>query len=255
MLLTVDVGNSHTVLGVHDGSRLRHMWRVETNPKQTVDEVRVALHGLLGVEGMGFSDITDLCVGTVVPLLKSLWCRVGASLCGENVLAVGPDSVRGLLDVSSYASTPGADRLADAVAARALYGDPVIVIDMGTATNIEAVGEGGRFLGGAIAPGVQTSIDGLVSHTALLPEVELVDPGRAIGASTVSAIQIGVVYGQVDGLDGMVRRMWDELGGECPVIATGGFGAMLDQLSQTVTVVNPELTLEGLRLIYEANRR
>ena len=252
MLLTVDIGNTNTVLGVYRGETLVHTWRMTTSANQTADEVCVWLHGLLDIAGIDETKITSLCLGTVVPSLKRLWRKVGASLCGDAVLCVGPSSVEGLLDISAYSSTPGADRLANAVAARALYGDPVIVIDMGTATNIEVIDERGRFLGGVIAPGIQASIEGLVAKTALLPEVELADPQRAIGTDTVSAIQIGVVYGQVDALDGMVRRIWETVGAKYPVVATGGFGSMLDKLSQTVSYIDPVLTLEGLRLIYEA---
>ncbi len=252
MLLTIDVGNTHTVLGCYDGEELRRMWRVKTDPSQTADELLVSLHGLLGVEGICPEDVHGLSLGSVVPGLNRSWRKVGEELCGWRVLSVDEKTVEGLLDASAYASTPGADRLADAVAARMLYGDPVVVVDMGTATNIEVVGDGGRFLGGVIAPGIRTGAESLAGRTALLPEVELLDPGHAIGVDTVSAMQIGVVYGQVDSIDGLIRRIWEELGCQCPVVATGGFGGLLGELSRTLTCVNPELTLQGLRLIYEA---
>lgn len=252
MLLTIDVGNTHTVLGVYEHEELLHMWRVQTDAQQTADEARVALNGLFQMAGIEASEISGIALATVVPSLNRLWHTVGKTLCQCPVISVDANLVSDMIDTSGYGGTPGADRLADAVAARALYGSPAIVLDLGTATNIEVIDEDGRFLGGAIAPGIQTSIEGLVHRTALLPDVELVDPECAIGNSTVKAIQIGVVYGQVDAIDGMVRRIWKQLGVQTPVIATGGFGSLMSNLSQTVTHVNPELTLEGLRLIYEA---
>lgn len=252
MLLTIDVGNTHTVLGVYEGEELLHMWRVQTDAQQTSDEARVALNGLFQMADIEARQISGIALATVVPSLNRLWHTVGETLCHCPVVSVDANVVADMIDTSGYGGTPGADRLADAVAARALYGSPAIVLDLGTATNIEVIDENGHFLGGAIAPGIQTSIEGLVNRTALLPDVELADPGCAIGNSTVKAIQIGVVYGQVDAIDGMVRRIWKQLGTETPVIATGGFGYLMSSLSQTVTDVNPELTLQGLRLIYQA---
>lgn len=254
MLLTIDVGNTHTVLGVYDGDALAHMWRVNTDPHATADEARVMLHGLFDLAGIAPSDITGIALATVVPALNRLWKKVGHDLCGREVLSVSAESVRDILDVSGYRGTLGADRIADAVAARELYGAPVVVLDLGTATNIEVVDRAGSYRGGVIAPGIETALNALVSRAALLPAIELTDPGTAVGGSTVQAIQIGVVYGEVDRIDGLVRRVWKQLGYETPVVATGGFGNLMGQLSATVTAVNPELTLQGLRTIYRLHR-
>ena len=146
----------------------------------------------------------------------------------------------------------GADRVADAVAAKALYGAPVIVVDFGTATNMEVVDADGRFIGGVIAPGVETSASALFSHATKLGAIDLVDPHTAIGHNTEEAIQAGIVYGEADRVDGIIRRIFAQLGYETPVVATGGLASRVAAQSQTITAINPELTLEGLRLVYEA---
>ena len=146
----------------------------------------------------------------------------------------------------------GADRVADAVAAKELYGAPVIVVDFGTATNIEVVDKDGRFVGGIIAPGVETSATALFSHATKLGAIDLVDPKTAIGHNTEQAMQSGIVYGEADRVDGLVRRIFDQLGYETPVVATGGLASRVAALSRTITATNPELTLEGLRLVYDA---
>ena len=255
MLLAVDVGNTHTVLGVYEHARLLHMWRIETNAKETADELRVSLGGLFQLASLSKDDIDGVVVATVVPALRRLWIKVGSEMMNQDVLCVDTETARGLFDASAYPSAIiGADRIADGAAALALYGAPVIVLDFGTATNMEVIDKEGRFLGGVIAPGVETSMTALFSHTALLPEVELAKPSGAWGTSTVEAMQIGIVFGEADRVDGLVRRMWEQLGYETPVIATGGLSKAMQPFCQTITHVNQELTLEGLRMIWEAQR-
>lgn len=255
MLLAVDVGNTHTVLGIYKGEELLHMWRIETNAAQTSDELRVSLGGLFGLAGFSKDDITGVVVATVVPALRRLWKKVGSEMMGRDVLCIDAETAGNLFDASAYpSSTIGADRIADAVAARAIYGAPVVVLDFGTATNMEVIDKDGRFLGGIIAPGVETSMKALFAHTALLPEVELADPVGAWGSSTVEAMQIGIVYGEGDRVDGLVRRIWDQLGYKTPVIATGGLSKAMQPFCTTVTAVNQELTLEGLRMIWKAHQ-
>lgn len=250
MLLTIDVGNTHTVLGVYLGDTLIHMWRVQTDEAQTSDQAKVMLCGLFALEHIAPEDISGAALATVVPALNRLWTKVASELCDCEVLSINSATVEGILDISAYEGNVGADRIADGVAARALYGAPVIIVDMGTATNIEVIDREGCFRGGIIAPGVQGSADALFSKTALLPAVEIIDPHTAIGTNTVEAIQVGIVYGEVDRVDGLVRRVWKQLGYKTPVVATGGFGRAIAQLSSTVTAVNPELTLQGLHTIY-----
>lgn len=251
MLLTIDVGNTQTVLGVYDGANLVQMWRMGTDPQATADEVAARLAGLVGIAGIDPAAIDGVAADTVVPATKRLWKQVARGLFGTDALFADKDTAPDLLDVSAYAQTLGSDRIVDAIAARALYGAPAIVLDLGTATNIEVIGPDGRYRGGAIAPGLQTSMNALVSGTAQLPAIELVDPGSAIGTDTVQAIQIGVVYGEAARMDGLVARIERELGCTATVVATGGFCHLIGPLAERVDEVNPELTLQGLRIVYE----
>ena len=175
-------------------------------------------------------------------------------MVGADPLVCTADSAGEELFPTAYANPAeiGADRVADAVAARALYGQPVVVVDFGTATNIEVVDRDGAFAGGVIAPGVETSASALFSHANRLSAIELEDPHTAIGGNTAQAIQAGIVYGEADRVDGLVRRIFEQLGYEAPVVATGGLASRVAPLSRTITHVNKELTLEGLRRIYEA---
>lgn len=253
MLLAVDVGNTHTVIGVYDGKTLLHMWRIETNAAQTSDELRTTLHGLFELASIPRTNFEGVVVATVVPALRRLWVKVGEQMLGCEVLCIDTEAAGTLFDASAYPSTTiGADRIADAVAARALYGSPVVVLDFGTATNMEVIDKDGRFLGGVIAPGVETSMKALFSNAALLPEVELADPKGAWGQNTVEAMQVGIVYGEGDRVDGLVRRIWEQLGYETPVIGTGGLSRAMQPFCKTMTHVNQELTLEGLRMIWAA---
>lgn len=254
MLLAIDVGNTHTVLGVYDGANLVRMWRIATNKKDTSDELRAKLVPLLNLDGIDTSDIDGAAIASVVPALTSAW-RKAASCLAEIAPLVCTAQTAGDLFETTYANPAeiGADRIADAVAARALYGAPVVVVDFGTATNLEVVDEQGRFVGGIIAPGLETSAAALFSHATKLPSIELTDPKTAIGKNTVHAMQAGIVYGEADRVDGFVRRIFDELGCKATVVATGGLASTMAPLCQCVDEINPELTLVGLRLVYEAN--
>lgn len=255
MLLAIDIGNTQTVVGVFEGPKLRHMWRLATNKADTSDELRVKVRPLLASEGIDAPEIGGSIVASVVPALTASWKRALSYMLGEEPLVCSA-ATAGPLFATTYGNPAeiGADRVADAVAARELYGSPVVVVDFGTATNVEVVDAQGRFVGGIIAPGLETSAAALFSHATRLPAIELVDPGTAIGKNTVHAMQAGIVYGEADRVDGFVRRIFAELGYEAPVIATGGLAATMAPLCETVTHVNSELTLEGLRLVYEANR-
>lgn len=254
MFLAIDIGNTQTVIGIYDGKRLDHMWRMSSNKSDTSDELRLKLVPLLSSEGIDTSDVEGSIVASVVPALSAAWSRALEKTVGVSPIACSAASA-GSLFSTTYAnpSEIGADRIADAVAARAIYGSPVIVVDFGTATNLEVVDREGRFIGGIIAPGLETSATALFSHATKLPAIDLVDPGSAIGTNTVHAMQSGIVYGEADRVDGFVRRIFAELGYEAPVIATGGLATTMAPICSMVTDVNPELTLEGLRLVYEAH--
>ena len=252
-LLAIDVGNTQTVIGVYDGSELLHMWRIATNKSHTADELRCKLLTLILSEGLSRERISNAVLASVVPALTASW---KAAFDGMGMRAlVCSASTAGDLFEAAYANPAeiGSDRIADAVAARKLYGAPAIVVDFGTATNLEVIDAEGRFVGGIIAPGLETSAAALFSHATKLPTISLIDPGSAIGKNTVHAMQSGIVYGEADRVDGFVRRVFAELGYEAPVVATGGLATTIAPLCSTVTEVNPELTLEGLRFIYENN--
>lgn len=254
MLLAIDVGNTQSVIGVYDGADLKHMWRIATNKKHTSDELRMKLVPLLESEGIGAANLSGAVLASVVPQLMGGWQSALRKLTGAEAVVCTAAAAGEDLFPTAYSNPAeiGADRVADAVAARALYGQPVVVVDFGTATNIEVIDRNGVFVGGVIAPGVETSASALFSHANRLSAIELEDPHTAIGDNTAHAIQAGIVYGEVDRVDGLVGRIFAQLGYEAPVVATGGLAPRVAPLSRTITQVNSELTLEGLRRIYEA---
>ena len=254
MLLAIDVGNTQSVIGVYDGADLKHMWRIATNKKHTSDELRMKLVPLLESEGIGAANLSGAVLASVVPQLTGGWQSALRKLTGAEAVVCTAATAGEDLFPTAYSNPAeiGADRVADAVAARALYGQPVVVVDFGTATNIEVIDCNGVFVGGVIAPGVETSASALFSHANRLSAIELEDPHTAIGDNTAHAIQAGIVYGEVDRVDGLVGRIFAQLGHEAPVVATGGLAPRVAPLSRTITQVNSELTLEGLRRIYEA---
>lgn len=254
-LLAIDVGNTQTVLGVYDGEELLHMWRVATNKVDTSDELRLKLLPLLAAEQLTTDDLDGAALASVVPALTVAWRIALERMLGAEPLICTAETASPLFQsVYLNSSEIGADRVADAVAVKALYGAPAVVVDFGTATNIEVINRDGKFVGGVIAPGMETSAAALFQHATKLAATELADPHTAIGGNTVQAIQAGIVYGEADKVDGLVRRIFAQLGYEAPVIATGGLAYRVAKLSSTITDVNPELTLEGLRLVYEARR-
>lgn len=254
MLLAIDVGNTQTVFGIYQEGALRFRWRVATNKRHTSDELRVKLVPLLSSEGIAFDDLDGVALASVVPQLTAAWCDATRRMIGKHALVCSAETAGNLFE-ADYLNPHeiGADRVADAVAAKALYGAPVIVVDFGTATNMEVVDDQGRFVGGVIAPGIETSSSALFDHATKLGAIDLVDPHTAIGHNTEQAIQAGIVYGEADRVDGLVRRIFDQLGYQTTVVATGGLASRVAAQSQTITTTNPDLTLEGLRLVYEAS--
>src|SRR3990170_4593957 len=224
MLLAVNVGNTNTVLGVFRGTELEHQWRMSTETERTADELAVMLAGLLEQAGLSFSNqITGVVLASVVPTMTTALREMGA------------------------------DRIVNALAAFHRYGGPCIVIDFGTATTYDVVSEKGEFLGGAIAPGVQTSNASLSRETARLPQVELQAPRSPIGRNTVDAIQSALIFGTAAEADGMIERIRKELGGNATVVAPGGLAPVIVPHCQFVDEHDPWLTLEGLRLVFDRN--
>ncbi len=252
MLLAIDVGNTNTVIGLYRHSQLVHMWRISTERNRTSDELRLSLCALLEKDGCDPCEARGLVLASVVPSLSTAWNGVSETLFGRPAVLAHAAIDCGLFQADyPYPEEIGADRIADAVGAQQLYGAPAIVVDFGTATNIEVIDAQGVFLGGVIAPGVETSAQALFSRAARLSAIELKDPHTAIGKNTDEAVQAGIFYGEIDRVDGLVRRIFNQLGYEAPVIATGGLAQRIAPTSQTITYIDEELTLEGLRLIFE----
>lgn len=254
MLLAVDVGNTQTVLGLFDAETLVAHWRISTNASLTADELRVKVSGLLALDGYTWPEVDDVVLSSVVPRLTSAWEDLVDVACECRIQVVGPGLKTGLPIRYDNPHEVGADRIVNAVAAFDLVGGAVLVVDFGTATTIDVIDATGAYVGGAIAPGLETSAEALFSRAARLSKVDLEAPPRVIGTNTRMSVQSGLVLGEAAMIDGLVRRIWDELGGPTPVIATGGLAPRLAPHCETVTHVDADLTLTGLRLIHARNR-
>lgn len=254
MLLTVDVGNTETVVGLFEGERLESHWRISSRASMTPDELRLAAGGLLAEDGRSWSDIGEAVLASVVPRLTSAWEEVISAACACEALVVGPGLKTGLPIRYDNPHEVGADRIVNGVAAVAAYGAPVVVVDFGTATTIDVVSPDGAYLGGAIAPGVETSAEALFAKAARLSKVDLEAPDRVIGTNTRASVQSGLMLGEAAMIDGLVRRVFTELGTAAPVVATGGLAPVMAPLCETVQHVDVDLTLTGLRIIRDRNR-
>jgi type III pantothenate kinase len=251
MLLAVDVGNTQTVLGLFDGEDLRQEWRLTTQPQRTADEVDVDLAAVLERRGVRDGAVTAGVLSSTVPTLVEPWSTALARRAGRAPVVIGPGVRTGLAVRTDNPREVGPDRIANAVAAFALHGGPCIVVDFGTSTNFDVVSSDGEFVGGAIAPGVEISMDALYQRAARLVRVELAEPASAIGRSTVAAMQSGAVFGFAGQVDGIVGRIQRELGAPCPVVATGGLARLIRPHCTTITAHEPWLTLIGLRIVWE----
>jgi type III pantothenate kinase len=254
MLLAVDIGNTNITIGVFDGSKMKATWRVATGVHRMPDEYAILLLGFFENQGIAVSKVTDAILCSVVPPLVGVFedmCRRYLKVSPVLVEAGVKTGVRISMDNPREV---GADRIVNAVAAHKLYGGAVIVIDLGTATTFDAVSKEGDYLGGAIAPGIAIATEALFARTAVLPRVELTHPKKAIGRNTVAAMQSGIVFGYAGLIEGIVARIKEELGGKAKVVATGGYAELLARETPAIDEVNPDLTLIGLRLIYEMNK-
>jgi type III pantothenate kinase len=251
MLLVIDVGNTNTVIGVYEHDTLTHRWRVSTDPHRTADEYRLLLRALLDdgevkAEGAALSSV-------VPPAATALRAALG-DLVGDRLVVVGPGIKTGMAINIDNPREVGADRVVNAIGAVEVYGAPAVIIDFGTATTVDLVGPDGDYRGGAIAPGVEVAADALVEHTAALRRVELTPPRRVVGRSTVEAIQSGLIYGYVGLVDGLVARIVEEEGlRNPPIVATGGLADLIAPMCRHPVVVDQELTLRGLRIVYRRN--
>jgi type III pantothenate kinase len=253
-LLAIDVGNTHTVIGVYEEDRLVRHWRVLSDPGRTADEYGVLLWNLYHASELPIPNKSDIIVCSVVPPMT----KVVEDLCRDyfhaEPLVVGPGIKTGMPILYDNPKEVGADRIVNAVAAYERYHRTCIVVDFGTATTFDCISGKGEYLGGVITPGLGIALDALVTRTAKLPRVELVRPPKVVGKNTVHAMQSGIVYGYVALVDGLVARIREEIGADARVIATGGFAAMLAPESTTIETFDEFLTLEGLRLIHRRNQ-
>jgi type III pantothenate kinase len=251
VLLAVEVGNTNTKIGVFDGPRLLVSWRLTSRREQTADEYGLFIETLLRTRGIGPQDIHGVAISNVVPPVEPTLRAMSEKYFGIEAFSVEPGADCGLTLAVDNPREVGADRVVKSVAARALYGTPLIVIDFGTATTFDCVNTSGEFIGGAIAPGIATSVDALLSRAARLYRVELVRPATAIGRTTATNIQSGVINGYAGLVDGLVQRMRVEMDGVPRVVATGGYASLIADATRSIEIVNPDLTLEGLRMLFE----
>lgn len=249
MLLAVDVGNTQTALGLYREEALEEHWRLATERSRTADELGVVLSGLLDLDA-----VEGICLSSTVPALVREWEAFAEKWAHAPMLVVGPGIKTGIPIRYDDPREVGPDRIVNAVAARARYGAPVVVVDFGTSTNFDVVSPQGEYVGGVIAPGIEISMEALFARAARLVKVDYAPPSSVIGKTTVAGLQSGLVYGFAGQVDGIVERIREELGASAPAIATGGLADLVAPYSRTIERVDPFLTLDGLRLVWELNR-
>ena len=250
MLLTIDVGNTNTVLGQFDGDRLLASWRITTDPHRTADEMILVFRGLLA----NAAPVTGIALCSTVPsVLREMRLMLDRYFADIPRVIVEPGTKTGVPVLTDNPKEVGTDRIVNTMAAHHLFGGPCIVVDFGTSTNLDVVSAKGEFLGGALAPGIEISLDALAQRAAQLRKVEIVPPRSAIGKNTVEALQSGAIFGFAGQVDGLVDRIRAELPGIVAVVATGGLAPIVLPESRTITHHEPDLTLIGLRLVFERN--
>lgn len=254
MLLVIDIGNTNTSLGVFDGDRLVTHWRLTTARERTVDEWGVLARNLFALTSLDFKSIDAIAIASVVPPLNFTLKRMAEVYFQITPLFVDHTVDTGVAILYQPPADVGADRLVDAVAAIHKYGAPCIVVDFGTATTFDAINSKGEYVGGVITPGITISSDALFERAAKLPRVEIKRPQNVVGASTVEAMQSGLYHGYASLVDGILRKMIDELGGQPRVIATGGLAPLIAKGSEFIETVDETLTLDGLRLVFERTK-
>ena len=254
MLLALDVGNTHVVGGLFEGDRLHTSWRLNTVASATADELLVLWTGLLDSRGVRAEQLEGACLASVVPAATPGYQQLLGDGLNLRTVAVGVGIDLGLEVQVTNPSEAGADRIANALAARERHGKPAIVVDFGTTTNFDVVSPEGNYIGGALAPGVTASMEALAGRAAKLFRVPLVKPAAAIGRDTTTAMQSGAVFGYVGLVEGLIDRIRRELGENAVTVATGGLSRLIAPETDRIDRVDPDLTLHGIRLIWERNR-
>jgi type III pantothenate kinase len=253
MLLVLDVGNTNTTLGLFDGAELKYSWRLTTERQRTVDEYGILCRTLLQLVGLDSSAITDIAVSSVVPPLDFTLHKMVEVYFSIKPLFVDTTNA-GMPVLYDDPREVGADRVVNAVAAFAKYGGPCIAVDFGTATTFDAISKAGEYLGGIICPGIQISADALFQRAARLRRIDIGRPDKVIGRNPTASVQSGLYYGNIALVDGILEKMMGELGEGTRVVATGGLAPLISRGSRLIETVEADLTLEGLRLIYERNK-
>jgi type III pantothenate kinase len=254
VLIAIDVGNTQTVIGLYDDTDLLYHWRIATNAERTADEHAVLVSEFVQMRGIDLAgQKVGVAISSGVPRVTAALREMTESWFSVTPVVLEPGTRTGMPILYDNPKEVGADRIANAVGAYDLYGGPCIVVDFGTATTVDAVSAKGEYLGGAISPGIEISLDALFGRAALLRRVELVEPPHVIGKNTVESIQSGVVYGYAAQVDGLCARFEAELG-ESSIISTGGLGGLITPLSSKVQAYEPWLTLHGLRLVWQRNQ-
>jgi type III pantothenate kinase len=248
VLLAVDVGNTQTVFGLYEGQELGERWRIATEPQRTGDELGALLSDFLDPAGL-----EGICLSSTVPRLIREYEHVARRWAKARLLVVGPGVATGIAIHYDDPREIGPDRIANAVAARERFGSPVVVVDFGTSTNFDVVSAGGDYVGGVLAPGIETSMEALFVRAARLVKVDYAEPPQVIGKTTESALRSGLVYGFAGQVDGIVDAILGELGTDARVVATGGLADLIAPHSRTISTIEPFLTLDGLRLIWDRN--
>ena len=262
-LLVIDIGNTNVSLGIFgydtdetaaDRGELSQHWRIGTHHEQTSDEAALTVRALFGNADRSCAEVTDIIISSTVPPLLPIWERVSTKLFGRSAIVVGPGIRTGMPVLYENPREVGADRIVNALAAFELFGGPVIAVDFGTATTFDCVSKDGEYLGGAIFPGIHTSMEALFARASMLHRVEIARPRSVIGKTTTAALQSGLLYGFAGVVDSLVRRIREELGTDARVVATGGLAGRVATECSVIERVEPFLTLEGLRMIFERNR-
>ena len=254
MLLAIDIGNTSTKLGIFKDNELLATWQIHTSIHQMADDYASVILNLLHHQGLEATDIKNIVLCSVVPQLVTTYEQIGQRYFQISPLVVGAGVKTGVSILMDNPREVGSDRIVDAAAALHLYGGPVIIVDLGTATTFDTVSEEGDYIGGAIAPGITSAAESLFTTTAMLPSVGLTRPERTIGTNTIAAMQSGLVFGYVGLVEGIINRIQKELGEKTKVVATGGYAELIAGETSVIDVVNPDLTLIGLRLIYLMNK-
>jgi type III pantothenate kinase len=255
MILVMDVGNTNIALGLFDGKKLLNTWRMNTDKEKASDEFGIFIISLFNNERLDIKKVEAVIIASVVPQIMYSIEHAIRKYFNLTPIIVSPGIKTGINIKYENPKELGADRIVNSVAAFELYGGPTIVVDFGTATKFETISSKGEYLGGAICPGVKISADALFQRTAKLPRIELVKPDNVIGKNTVSNLQSGIIYGQIGQVDYIVNRIKSEIGEDkIKVIATGGLSRLIAKESSTIDEINGNLSLEGLRIVYEKNK-